>query len=139
MSKIRWIGRDPIYFGKTIFELSAKLANNGHGRVVTRACAQGEPPGGKHFRLTKVSYDLSPSGEAAFFRVGKAFGLELGPNGLTDGPIEITDADLDDWRLVPKTEEEQFVSHLASLPKIEPKKYTHRPPPPILERVLKLK
>ena len=80
MPPIRHIGRDPIYFGKTLFEICSKLVQSGKGRVVTRVCAQGDPPGGKHFRITQCSYDLTPRDVVQMkqFRVGSAFGVELG-------------------------------------------------------------
>ena len=80
MPPVRHIGRDPIYFGKTVFDICSKLVQSGKGRVVTRVCAQGDPPGGKHFRLTECSYDLTPleSFKMREFRIGRAYGMELG-------------------------------------------------------------
>ena len=62
-----------------------------------------------------------------------------GPNGLIDSPVEIGDSDLDDWRLVPKTDEAMFVEQLDSLPKIHPKVFIPGPLPPLLKNALKLK
>ena len=53
--------------------------------------------------------------------------------------MEIVDADLEDWRLVPKTDEAQFVAHLDSLPKNHPKVYIPNAVPPLLKHALKRK
>jgi len=138
MPPIKHIGRDPIYFGKTLFEICSKLAQSGEGRVVSRVCAQGDPPGGRHFRLTKCQYDLTPKKQVMWNnRVGIAFGVQLGPNALVEDVVEIEDADLEDWRLVPKVDETKFVEELNKLPKIHPQILIPSPVPPMLQEALK--
>lgn len=102
--RIRYIGRDPFFKGKALYEIARQLRDLGVGRIVYRQSQATRWSGQKtYYRLTKVI----PDATCKEFRKGSAWGEEVF-RGKPRGEIEITTGHKYDWVLLPKCDEEAF-------------------------------
>ncbi|GFN74833.1 28S ribosomal protein s34, mitochondrial [Plakobranchus ocellatus] len=128
----RYIGRDPIFKGKSLYEIARQLRDLGVGRIVYRQSQSTRWPGQKtYFRLTKVV----PDATCTEFKTGSAWGEEVF-RGKKRGITEITTGHKYDWVLVPKDEEDAFCNETEVFdidPQSIPKTMAC---PPLLEMVI---
>ncbi|KAK0053085.1 28S ribosomal protein S34 mitochondrial [Biomphalaria pfeifferi] len=129
---IRYIGRDPFFKGKSLFEISRQLRDFGVGRIVYQTSEAVKWPNQKtYYRLTKVVPDMTC--KETFY--GTAWG-QLVFRGKEMGVKQIDVGHQLDWVLVPKHEEKDFCQtevydiDINSLPKTISC-------PPLLEMALK--
>ncbi|KAK7104008.1 small ribosomal subunit protein mS34-like [Littorina saxatilis] len=122
----RFVGREPIFRGKTLYELCCNLKNFGEGRVVYRHIYVNFPET-SYYRLTNVQPDMSdPTRQAGTAWAEKVYrGQELGMSRIDVGYKF-------DWFMVPKEDEAEFCKITAVLPKKE-KPPKHFDCPPLLE------
>ncbi|KAH9498859.1 28S ribosomal protein S34, mitochondrial [Bulinus truncatus] len=118
---IRYIGRQPFFKGKALYEICRQLRDFGIGRIVYKtSLAEKWPTQKTYYRLTKVVPDMTCK-EDTF--QGTAWGYEVF-RGKETGLKQITTGHQFDWILVPKNEEEEFCKNsevfdidINSLPK----------------------
>ncbi|RUS81789.1 hypothetical protein EGW08_010481 [Elysia chlorotica] len=128
----RYIGRDPIFKGKSLYEIARQLRNLGVGRIVYRQSQATRWPGQKtYFRLTKVV----PDATCKEFKQGVAWGQEVF-RGKARGITEITTGHKYDWVLVPKNEEKSFSEETEVFEVEESSVPKHIDCPPLLKIVL---
>lgn len=126
----RFVGREPIFRGKTLFELCCNLRNFGEGRVVYRNCRK-DFPEPSYYRLTKIEPDMSD----ATRQRGTAWAEKV-YRGRKFGVTRIDVGYKTDWVLVPKDDEAKFCKITAVLPqKIQPP--NHIACPPLLELLIR--
>ncbi|CAG5115707.1 unnamed protein product [Candidula unifasciata] len=130
---IRYVGRDPVQFAKSLYEICRQLRDWGVGRVVYKhRLSELHPTQKSYFRLTSVVPVLKSPGELAFQIWGHEVfrGREKGVNLITEGRKL-------DWVLVPKEEEKEFcaVREVYDIKQIPVP--THMNCPPLLELSIK--
>ncbi|KAL8600039.1 hypothetical protein ACOMHN_039272 [Nucella lapillus] len=127
----RFVGRDPIFRGKTLYELCCNLKNFGEGRVVHRHI-YAHFPETSYYRLVKVQPDMSDQTRQG----GVAWGEKV-YRGQKFGTSRIDAGYKTDWHLVPKDQEADFCKITAVLPKKDnPPAYISCPP--LLELLTKM-
>lgn len=106
--RFKYIGRITHNEGKRLFNYLSRLKNFGEGRIVYRNAFQRyqEPC---YFIITHVEPDMSdPIGEKGKQTFSYAYGKKIF-RGEDHGIGKITSAYKDDWKLVPKDQEENFL------------------------------
>ncbi|KAK7473384.1 hypothetical protein BaRGS_00035357 [Batillaria attramentaria] len=126
----RFVGREAIFRGKSLFELCCNLKNFGEGRVVYRHNLRRFPEP-SYYRLTTVEPDMSDTERLG----GQAWGEKV-YRGLQEGVSQIDAGYKTDWWLVPKEAEEEFCKITAVMDK-KPQPPSHIPCPPLLELMVR--
>lgn len=102
MSKVRYVGRESYFKGKTLFEIAANLKTC-KGRVVYR---------NKYLRYPEKTYcileDVVPDLSNQNFKAGTASGIKVFRGARSDNVSPINTGMKQDWFLVPKEEQEEF-------------------------------
>lgn len=126
----RFVGREPFFRGKSLFELCCNLKNFGEGRVVYRH-SHVKFPETSYFRLVKVQPDMSDPAH----RGGQAWGEKV-HRGHKAGIIRIDSGYKTDWGLVPKEQEAEFCRITSVFPE-KPAPPANMPCPPLLELLVR--
>ncbi|XP_005106864.1 28S ribosomal protein S34, mitochondrial [Aplysia californica] len=135
---VRYIGRDPFFKGKSLYEICRQLRNLGEGRIVTRTSFEEKWPTQKTYvRLTQVIPDMSCPGPREP-SVNQAWGF-LVYRGEEVGEVRLTAGHKPDWRLIPKEEEADFCRIAAETAETVEKETVPKRVacPPLLEMVQK--